>query len=364
MKDFLIALKYSFLIIGAIVGAGLASGQEIVVFFAQYGFVSIIFLFLLFILFYKGLNQFLSFGKVYYNLDFEAKRIKSMKILDITSLFFLLIIGSAMLAGVNEICNNHFHHFNFPVYSFVLILISSILMIFGLKTLLNLSIYIVPFIVVGIIYVCLNCTTNMAISEPAFSTDFSTLGLLGLSCVSYCCCNLVTSNRLLFDIGNKLNKRQTKIISIIVSFVLIAIILTIIVSILLVDNSVLYADLPLVYMAYLINSPTGICFSIVFIFSVVTTLLTTQYSFVQIIKSQVLKGKKQLAILGSGVLFFLISLIGFGDIVKYFYPIIGAFGFVMMFYLKELSFKMGFNSCNNKIHKPGKQTQNDGAGHN
>ena len=36
MKEFFVALKFSLLVVGAIVGAGLASGQEIVVFFAQF----------------------------------------------------------------------------------------------------------------------------------------------------------------------------------------------------------------------------------------------------------------------------------------------------------------------------------------
>lgn len=363
MKEFFVALKFSLLVVGAIVGAGLASGQEIVVFFAQYGFVSVFFLIGLFFLFLFGIKQFLSFGKVYYSPDFKNNS-GAMKVFDYCSILFLAVIGSAMLAGVNELCDTHFHQFNFPVYSLVLVLVSTTVIFFGLKALLNLSIYLVPFIAIGIVYICVKCLTISPLSAPAFSTDLPTIGLLSLSCVSYCCCNLVTSNRILFDVGFKLNKRQTKIVSILVGSVLTIIIGLIIASILVIDEAILYAELPLVYMAYLIGNPAGICFSFVMILSIVTTLLTTQYSFVEIAFSRVKKIKKAVLTFGSGLLFFLISLIGFGDIVKYFYPIIGAFGFVMMFYLRDLSFKVGFNSSNNKVHQTRKKTQNNRAGHN
>ena len=363
MKEFFVALKFSLLVVGAIVGAGLASGQEIVVFFAQYGFVSMFFLIALFLLFFLGANQFLSFGKVYYSPDFKNSP-RAIKVFDYCSILFLAIIGSAMLAGVNQLCNAHFHQFNFPIYSLVLVFVSTVVIFFGLRALLNLSIYLVPFIVVGIIYICIKCLTISPLSAPALSTDLPTVGLLGLSCVSYCCCNLVTSNRILFDVGFKLNKRQTKIVSFVVGGILTIIIGLIIASILVIDKAILYADLPLVYMAYLIGNPAGICFSFVMILSIVTTLLTTQYSFVEIAFSRVKKIKKAVLTFGSGLLFFLISLIGFGDIVKYFYPIIGAFGFVMMFYLRDLSFKVGFNSSNNKVHQTRKKTQNNRAGHN
>ena len=62
------------LIVGTIVGAGFASGQEIVVFFAQYGFVSLIFGIPVFLFLFFGVKEFLSFGNKNYCVDFKNKK--------------------------------------------------------------------------------------------------------------------------------------------------------------------------------------------------------------------------------------------------------------------------------------------------
>ena len=359
MKDFFYSLKFSFLILGAIIGAGLASGQEIVVFFTQYGFVSLLFLPLIFIAIYLGLKQTMGFGKICYTSDF-LKNNKTMMFFDYLSLIFLTIIGSAMLAGANELCNSVIRKFNFPIYSLALIIISSIILIFGFKGILKLSVYIVPFIIFGIIFISIKTLLSSPLSAPSFSTDLPSIGLLIFSCVSYSCCNLATTNRVLYDCGNKLNNKQIKYVSYTVTSVLLLLIGTIILTILLSDNAILFLQLPLLYLAYLISKPVGLCFSLVMFLSILTTLFSTQYSFVNILNDKfkgnhVLKKKtKATQILFCALLFFLISLIGFNGIIKYFYSIIGAFGFVMIVWSMELSSKTSFNSANNKIHSASK----------
>src|SRR5574344_1457605 len=103
-KDKFYIFKCSMLILSAMIGAGLASGQEVVIFFAQYGFVSIFFLIALFFLLYFGLNLFLKFGAKKYSTDF-LKDNKFFKLFECFSLIIFLIIGSAMMACLNELLN-------------------------------------------------------------------------------------------------------------------------------------------------------------------------------------------------------------------------------------------------------------------
>ncbi len=77
------------LVVGTIVGAGLASGQEIVVFFAQYGFVSLFFNVAIFFIFFFGIRNFLRFEKCTYENDFKKKKISN--IFDIISIVIFAI---------------------------------------------------------------------------------------------------------------------------------------------------------------------------------------------------------------------------------------------------------------------------------
>lgn len=337
------------LIVGTIVGAGLASGQEIVVFFAQHGFISIIFLVPVFFVFNYGIKQFLSYGKRYYTVDFKENKI--FRLYDFLSFFIFVAIGSAMVAGGNELLNEYVFKFNFPVWSFIIILISTIVVYFGIKGLLNLSIYLVPIMVVGIVFVCVKGTSVSSVSSPAFSTDFLSVFMLSLSTISYCCCNMITANQVLFESGSKLCEKQIKKVSFFSSLILTTIIGIIIVAILLTDKASLFAELPLVFMAFLIGKETGVFFCVVLFLSILTTLFATQYSFVQILNRKIkLKRKKLASCLISLLTILIVSFFGFGEIITYFYPILGVFGFVMLFQLKSLSLKPCLNRTNNEIH--------------
>lgn len=334
--------KASMLILSAIIGAGLASGQEIVTFFVQYGFMSIFFLILLFFLLFYGFNAFLNFSKKKFNYDLNKKN-KFIKFFDILMFFFFLVIGAAMLACLNELMNELFYKFSFPLWSFIAILISSVIVTFGIKFLLKLSAFLAPLIIVGILYICFKVDAISPNSALAFSSDLPSLFLLFLSTISYGCCNLVVSNKLLFNLGKRLSSKQIKWVSFIVSIVLVLIILVIALSMLINDEIILFTDLPLVYMAFLIGNGIGYFFSIIILLSIMTTLFAAQFSF-----HENLGLKKRISFPISIILFYLLSLFGFSEIVKYLYPVIGGLGFIMLFYLRDLSFKPRLKATDSK----------------
>ncbi len=338
------------LILGIVIGAGFASGQEVVVFFAQYGFISLFFLIIFFFLFFYGLKLFLEFGqKEKYAIDYANNKAK-FHVLDNFSLIVFVVIGSSMLASANELLNSIVYEFSLPVWGLILTIFSTLVVALGLKWLLNLSAYLIPVIIVSIIYVCIKSSTVSNISSPAFSSDFFNVFLLFLSAISYACCNLVTANKILFNSGKNLTKKQIKIISIVVPLILTLILGLIIVCILINNNMVLFAELPMIQMAFLISSPVGYFFSGILFISIITTLFSTQYSFVSVLSNKIKSRKKIISLLISMFLLYSLSLLGFGEIITYFYPLIGAGGLILLIFIRDLSLKTCLNPANNKIH--------------
>lgn len=357
MKDFKTVFKFSMLIVGAIVGAGLASGQEIVVFFAQYGFVSVFFVVPIFFLFYFGIKQFLGNGRVFYAVDFNKSKV--FKVYDLFSIIIFVAIGSAMISGGNSLLNEYAHAFSFPVWGLALALISAIVVFFGIKGLTNLSVYLVPVMIFGIVFVCVKGVCVSEISAPALSTDGLSVLMLAFSSVSYCCCNVTTANQVLFQSGKTLSKKQVKWVSIVSSLFLTLLIGTIIIAILLSNNAILFAELPLAYLAFTAGKGVGIFFCVILFLSILTTLFASHFSLVQILETKVprLKRKKFLSSLISFLLIFVVSFLGFENIISYFYPVLGAIGFVMIFQLNTISSsKARLNCANNEIHSSRKQT--------
>ena len=236
-----------------------------------------------------------------------------------------------MLACLNSLMNELIYTFPFPIWSLIAIFASSIVIIFGIKFLLKLSIFLTPIIIIGIIYICFKVNVISPNSAPAFSSDIPNLLFLFLSTISYACCNLIVSNKLLFKLGKGLSSKQIKWVSFVTSFILVVVIAVIAISMLINDEIILFTELPLVYMAFLINNSVGYFFSAIIILSIITTLFTTQFSFHEILK---IKNSKKFIL--SISLFYLLSLFGFSEIVKFLYPLIGGLGFVMLFYLKQL----------------------------
>lgn len=276
-----------------------------------------------------------------------AKKDKFFKVFETLSLIIFLIIGASMMAAGNEMMSEVVYDFGFPLWSLIIIVLSSLILFFGFTTLLNVSAYLIPCIVFGIIYVCIKANTISTISPPTFSTDIPNLFFLMIGSVSYVCCNLVLSNKFLFTLGKNISKKQIKSIAIVVAFILTTIIGVVILSILMNDSLSLYEELPILHMAFMISKKAGYLFFSAILFSILTTLFAAQYSFHELLKTQ----NKGILFLISIPAFFILSLFGFSKIVKYLYPIIGGLGFLLFFHIRKLTPKTHFQKAHKKIHR-------------
>ena len=314
---------YVALILGATIGAGFASGQEIVTFFARFGFVSVFFVVLFCVIFAYCLNLLLSFSKnsCYNNLK------NNCYLNSILSIIFFMISAN-MLAGTNELLSDLIFNFNFPLYSILILFVSYLIINKGLKFIFKINKIIVPIMILITILVCFLSFFVSPHSNVSVNFDIANLAMLSTSCVLYTFCNVLVVSKIVLKAGEKIETENIKKVAIISSISLGTIVVLIILSLLINDNSILFSNMPIVLLAFLINKNFGYLYSLIIFFSILTTLLATTYSLT-------CNHKKKSKLIIYAIIFAL-SLFGFENLIEYTYPIIGAIGVIIVYKLNNL----------------------------
>lgn len=328
------------LILGSTIGAGLASGQEVVIFFAQYGFVSILYAFLFFILFAYSLIEILKYGQMLQKKpDFLQKHKTSFLFESVCAIIFL-IFSATMLAGAETLLNDIIYTSKFHLWSILIILLSLLIMSKDLKWLITINKLLVPIIILSTILVCLFSFTVSPHSDFTFSFDISNLAFLTISTILYTTCNLMVNSKIAINLGTKIKEKNIKKVAIITSFIIFLIIVLIIIALLINDNSLPFAEMPIVYIAFLIHPTVGYIYSFIILLCILTTLFATFYSFKESVNLKV--KSKLLSLIFSAILVLVLSLFGFESIICYSYPLIGAVGIIVLFTIKN---RMSCSDC-------------------
>ena len=333
--------SYVMLILGSTIGAGLASGQEIVLFFAQYGYISLIFLFIFVLLFSFSILTLFKFGKIIsQQKDFE-KTIKHQVFFDSCGNIIFLIFSATMVAGIESLFNQLFFYTKFHLWAIISLVLCAFIILRGFKFILKLNTFLVPVIIVATIFVCaLSFSPTNEHSPLTINTDLPNVIFLLSSTILYSSCNIMISNKVLIKVGTEIKKETAKKVAIISSITLALIIALIIIALLSNDNSLLFAELPLVYLAFTINTIVGYIYSGIIFICIITTLLTTFFSFNENLRKKI--SNKVFSTFVACILIFSLSLFGFENIVRYSYPIIGAIGIFMIFSIKN---RLNYENC-------------------
>lgn len=333
MKNSLSAI---FLIIGTVVGSGFISGKEIVVFFSRFGAYSFLGIFLAFFffafLFYIILNK----GE-------EAlQRLKSSRFSFVINLIICMIFTSAMFAGVNNLLTFDKIYINFIVLILILF-VCFIIFKRGLKSLNKLNYFLIP-IMLGILIMIVALKLNF--SPIKFVSSLGEMSFL--YSILYVILNTANSAVLIAEIGKNLNRKQKARVSIISALVLMLILL--LVNIVLLQNSSSFVeDMPLIS---LFSGWQKVMMNIVVFIGCITTLFSLVF-----VSSSSMRGlcNNEFIIFSISVLMpVMLSLLGFGFMVTYFYPITSILG---VFLLYDLFFKSLFKRTNQKIHSSSKDAK-------
>ena len=332
------------LLLGATIGAGFASGREVITFFGEYGYFNAFLLVLTIIGLAVMIFAFARIGKL----------IKAESVTDVTKAVFgkfasifnvlipLSLFGSlfAMIAGLDSLAESAFANYNFPWLSIVICLAVILIVSGGLKSVLRATSSIVPAIVVFLLIITsafilfhtkgtvdFNNTMNI---EHCAAGIFSTLLYIGN--------NLTTGGVILTQMGGGFTKDEAKKSSILFASFFVLCVTLVIITLFTSSNMIFLSDMPMVQIAKLLNPVLGIIYSIIIFLGISMTLTACTFALTKWFKKYFESDFVSVIIIIT--LGYIISRAGFGTIIDIVYPIKGGVGFVfslgvLIYYLKH-----------------------------
>lgn len=331
-------LKIAATYIGTVVGAGFASGQETLQFFAVFKGKGLIGLFIVTLLF-------IIFGYIVMDLGRELNSKSHLEIikyssgkflgsiLDFLIIFFLFGALTAMIAGSGALVKQQFG-INSIWGNLFMVLFTVVTVLTGIKGVINSISTVVPFLIVSVVGISLfsiffvpPATTEYA----AVSVDASSLiGNWIWAAILYTSYNLVLAISVLGPLGVQGQDKKTIRNAAILGGaglggVAIAIYFTMINNFEAVQN----LEVPMIFIASKLSYVIQIIYSIVLIAEIYTTAVGSLYGFSARITD--LNGKNAKYVIIVAALFaFLASQLGFSNLVKYLYPIVGYGGIILL----------------------------------
>lgn len=321
-----------FITLGTFIGAGFASGKEILSFFVKYGYLGFCGIFLttsiLIFIYYKTVLLAIkynakSFSEIISTL-FPKHIFFSSFIIYCTNIF-LIISFLTMVSGFAAFCSQEF---NMPKFfgTLIIILINFFILFFDISGLKKINIILIPFIMLFILILfAKNCTFNCYYPQSNTSVWFIVSSILYASYNSIVLVPTILSSKLYLS---KKNAIFSSVILFIVIFCLLSILF-----ILLCNNyiHIINLEIPLMFIA----SKQGLIYQLLCIFMILFSILTSAFSAVYSLLCDIAKNRKQyliylciISILGFFSMFF-----NFSYLVEYIYPVCGVFGLIQIFFL-------------------------------
>lgn len=318
-------------IIGALIGAGFASGQEIYAFFYSYGFNGLIGIIITFILIsffiYKSLiiicknevDNYEEFLKIFVKSPILTKIINMILNILLLVTFYIMIAGFGAYfeqeIGISKI-----------IGSFILVVISAIIFFTSVKGVLKVSEYVVPMLILSIIVVGgINLfTTNLDIEIPTLRKGWI------LSSVTYCSYNMLLLIPVLISLRKQItDSKNIKYISIISGILMVTISIMLFMLLTQTNAQLSMLEMPIVYIISESFSKFKYIYAFVILASIFTTAISIGIGFLQ----NVSKNKKSYTqfVLLMCITSMLVSNIGFSKLVKFIYPLFGYLGIIQMF---------------------------------
>ncbi|RDU23869.1 YkvI family membrane protein [Anaerosacchariphilus polymeriproducens] len=338
-KNSISTFKVAATYIGTIVGAGFATGQEVLQFFARFGFNGLYGLILTTILF-------IVFGYIIMNLGMQLNANSHLEvirfsggkiigtIIDIIITFFLFGALTAMIAGSGALVEEQFGLSNI-IGNLLMAIITALTVLTGISGVINSISFVVPFLLISVLGIS---AYSIAVTPPDMSVSSTIIensDLISnwvLSSILYISYNTVLSIAVLGPLGAQAkDKKAIKYGSILGGLGLgigsIMIYLALFGNI----TEISKLEVPMIYIAGVISPIIQIIYSIVLIAEVYTTAVGSLFGFTaRIVNMQEQKNKARWIVIITTVIAFFASQFGFSNLVKYMYPLVGYGGIVLL----------------------------------
>ena len=327
------SFRIGMLIVATIVGAGFASGRELVTFFGKFGYASIPIAVLCALLLFFSLALFMSVGKLIRPNGMEdfhrAVFGKFAVAVDFVLLFNYLIILSTMFAGCDSLLESY-NLSKYPIISTITAILTFIIIYRGIETLMDVNAVLVPIILYMALIIGIFSLANPVEYEINYSDN---VGMMIFFVAIYVSMNIMLSVGVITNIKMPLKEqlRGAATGSTIVGF-FIALLTA---AIMCAGINVFNSSMPVMEIASRMNM--SFLAAIIIWSGIFTTILTAVFTINSWTQSFI--KNKALSISSILIIGIIISRLGFKTIVDSFYPISGIIGLfyilaVFIYYLK------------------------------
>ncbi|SMC28497.1 Uncharacterized membrane protein YkvI [Clostridium acidisoli DSM 12555] len=335
-KSIFTIFQISAVFIGTIVGAGLASGQEITQFFTSFGPKSLLGIFICTFI-YIGVSFIIIDLSTKYNLSSYKELIILVnssllgKITDLLTSFFMISGAAIILAGSGSLIHQYFGIPNWIGIA-VMSLITIIVLLRGTDGLIEINSVIVPSLIIVI--------TTIFILFVFFSGNIITVHELKtipyekhywiLSSVVYASFNTISFSGVLVPFTKEVNSKKQLFIGIIIGALVLTLLSQMINFMLLMNIPYIYKyDIPLLYIVHRFGRTIQIMLLGIIWLEMFSTEVSNIYSVSKTIEKSLNIGYKK-SIFCILLIALPISQIGFKQLINFLYPAFGVISFIFI----------------------------------
>lgn len=333
MKD---VLKVVFVIIGTVIGAGFASGQEIYLFFNRYGNMGIIGVIISCALTGIIISKVFSIMKnksIYTYSEFLEvlnSNKKVNKIIKTMIQCFLLISFYIMVAGFSAYFKQEF---NIPTYipAIVMAIACYITFLNETKGIVSINTILIPFLA---LFICFLGIKNIPFTVQYFENNIQISYSFGwlFSSILYASYNSILLIPILIELKKYMNeKNKIKNASIWCTIILSTLGICLFLLLLRGNGYIQNIELPMIQITKEFGRSYPIIYGIVILIAIFTSAIASGYGFIKNLSN---KNKKiMLLICISSVL---VAPFGFSNLVNLLYPIFGVLGLIQIYNILKI----------------------------
>ncbi len=320
-------------IIGALVGAGFTSGQEIYSFFYSYGSIGIIGIIitccLISLMVHKSLkiiysNKINSYDEF---LNIFIKNEKITKAISVVINILLLVTFYIMVAGFGAYFEQEIG-LKRIIGSSILVIMVTIVFFTSVKGVMKVSEYIVPLLIIFIIII--GGTNLLTINSNAEVLCIKKGWLL--SCVIYCSYNIILLIPVLISIRKQITKKENiKYISILCGIFMIIMSLMLYVLLMRANVELASLEMPIVYVIRTFFKSFKTIYAFIILMSIFTTAISIGIGLLQNISND--RRRYTQSVIFMCITSLIVSNFGFSKLVNLMYPFFGYIGIIQLIYI-------------------------------
>ncbi len=329
-------IKIALVIIGALIGAGFASGQEIYLFFFSYGKRGILGIgvsaILLGIIIYKTMiiikkNKITTYKE--FLLSIVPKKWRKEKVLEIINIIiniFILITFYIMIAGFGGYLAETIE---IPqiIGSSILAIMCVIIMSKETKGIVKVSEIIVPILIVFIVVIGVYTVISTNVANKIEQMNIINGSSWLVSGFLYASYNTILLIPVLISVNNIIDRREVSKTSIVITFMIFLLATAVFVSMLKIDVNIKKIEMPVSYVIGTQLPKLKVLYGIVILTSILTTAISLIAGLMQNVKE---KNNKKIMLCLICISSIFISQIGFSALINFLYPIFGYIGIIQI----------------------------------